>query len=289
MNNISSTDFNRIANAILYLKEHFREQPSLEELAGQVHLSAFHFQRLFTEWAGVSPKKFLQYISVEHAKSLLKEKEATLFDAAFETGLSGTGRLHDLFITIEGMTPGEYKNGGENLEISYSLAASPFGEVLLASTARGLCHMAFPEDGERGREQALLRLQEHYPNAAIHEKNEPVHLQALSIFKPDMLSPEPLCLHLKGTPFQLRVWEALLKIPMGRLTTYGKIAAELNSPGASRAVGSAVGSNPVAYLIPCHRVIRASGIIGGYMWGTARKTAMIGWEGVKAQSETQSH
>jgi len=276
MNKLSTADFNRIATAILYLKEHFREQPSLDEVAELVHLSPYHFQRLFSDWAGVSPKKFLQYISIAHAKELLREKEATLFDAAFETGLSGTGRLHDLFISIEGMTPGEYKNGAEALDIRYSSSPSPFGEVLVASTPRGICYMAFVDE----QEEQLKRLRASFPKASFSESSEPLHRDAVSVLGNDNRYSPSLRLHLKGTPFQLRVWEALLKIPMGGLSTYGKIAGELNSPGASRAVGSAVGSNPVAYLIPCHRVIRASGVIGDYRWGTERKMAMIGWEGV---------
>jgi AraC family transcriptional regulator of adaptative response/methylated-DNA-[protein]-cysteine methyltransferase len=268
-------NYNRIAEAIGYIRENFKEQPSLEELAEKVHLSPYHFQRLFTDWAGVSPKKFLQYISIEHAKSVLKNEQATLFDAAFETGLSGTGRLHDLFINIEGMTPGEYKNGGELLSINYSFAETPFGEVLVASTEKGICYMAFADD-ETVAYHEMLRI---FPKASFRRMTDMIQQNALFIFTQDWSKLNQVKLHLKGTDFQLKVWEALLKIPMGKFTTYGKLASQLNNPKASRAVGSAVGDNPVAFLIPCHRVIQSTGSFGQYHWGSVRKTAMLGWEG----------
>lgn len=267
-------NYNRIAEAIGYIRENFKEQPNLEELAGKVHLSPYHFQRMFTEWAGVSPKKFLQYISIEHAKSILKNEQATLFDAAFETGLSGTGRLHDLFIKIEGMTPGEYKNGGELLSINYSFAETPFGEVLVASTEKGICYMAFVDD-ETAAYNEMLRI---FPKAIFRRMTDMIQQNALFIFSQDWSKLNQVKLHLKGTDFQLKVWESLLKIPMGKFTTYGKIAGHLNNPKASRAVGSAVGDNPVAFLIPCHRVIQSTGSFGQYHWGSIRKTAMLGWE-----------
>lgn len=274
-----SINYKRIAEAIDYIKTNFREQPNLDEVAEKIHLSPFHFQRLFTEWAGTSPKKFLQYISVQHAKNLLKgEHEVTLFDTAYETGLSGASRLHDLFINIEGMTPFEYKNGGKNLSINYSFAESPFGNLIVASTSKGICYMAF-EDNE---EKAIDDLKRRFPNAAHQRKLDLLQQNALFIFQNDWSKLSEIKLHLKGTDFQLKVWETLLKIPMGNLSTYGTIAGEIGKPTASRAVGTAIGSNPVAYLIPCHRVIQSTGIIGGYMWGNTRKTAMIGWEGVKA-------
>ena len=270
--------FNRIATAIEYLRTHFKQQPDLNEVAEKVHLSPSHFQRLFTEWAGTSPKKFLQYISLEHAKGILKQEEgATLFDATFETGLSSTSRLHDLFINIEGMTPAEYKNGGKNLSINYSWAESPFGNLLVASTHKGICHMAFHQE----EEAALLELQAKFPNASLSRKLDLIQQNALFIFQKDWSQLSKVKLHLKGTDFQLKVWESLLKIPMGKLSTYGRIAEQIGNPKASRAVGTAIGSNPVAFLIPCHRVIQSSGVFGGYMWGPTRKTAIIGWEGVK--------
>lgn len=273
-------NFSRIAEAISYIKENFKTQPGLDEIAEKIHLSPFHFQRLFTEWAGVSPKKFLQYISVEHAKSILKDKQATLFDAAFETGLSGTSRLHDLFINIEGMTPGEFKNGGENLSINYSYAESPFGNILVASTSKGICHMAFTDN----EQEALKVLQKNFPHAAYKQMVDLIQQNALYIFTHDWRKLNQIKLHLKGTLFQLKVWETLLKIPMGQLSTYGNIAKQINIPGASRAIGSAIGGNPVAFLIPCHRVIQSTGTFGGYMWGTTRKTAMIGWEAAKTNT-----
>jgi AraC family transcriptional regulator, regulatory protein of adaptative response / methylated-DNA-[protein]-cysteine methyltransferase len=271
------TNFNRIEEAIGYISDNFRNQPSLDEIAGKIHLSPSHFQRLFTDWAGVSPKKFLQYISIEHAKQVLKDKQATLFDAAFETGLSGTGRLHDLFINIEGMTPGEYKNGGENLLINYSYAETPFGNILVASTPKGICYMAFADD----EQQALAALQANFPNARYKQMLDLIQQNALYIFSHDWTRLDQIKLHLKGTVFQLKVWETLLKIPMGRLTTYGNIAQYIQQPKASRAVGTAVGDNPVAFLIPCHRVIQSTGVFGQYHWGSKRKTAMIGWEAAK--------
>jgi AraC family transcriptional regulator, regulatory protein of adaptative response / methylated-DNA-[protein]-cysteine methyltransferase len=275
-------NYKRIAEAIEYLKDNFKEQPTLEDVAEKVHLSTFHFQRIFTEWAGVSPKKFLQYISLEYAKRVLKDKQATLFDAAHETGLSGTGRLHDLFINIEGMTPAEYKNGGKNLTINYSYAQSPFGEMIVASTPKGICYMAFADS----EQLALTGLQQYFPNAHFKQAQDLMHQNALSIFiqdwsKLNQQTFRQIKLHLKGTDFQLKVWETLLKIPIGQLTTYGNIASEIKNPKASRAVGTAIGSNPVAFLIPCHRVIQSSGVFGGYMWGTTRKTAIIGWEAAK--------
>jgi AraC family transcriptional regulator of adaptative response/methylated-DNA-[protein]-cysteine methyltransferase len=274
-------NYNRIAEAIGYIREHFKEQPSLDELAEKVHLSPFHFQRIFTEWAGVSPKKFLQYISIQHAKSVLKNEQATLFDAALETGLSGTGRLHDLFVNIEGMTPGEYKNGGELLSINYSFAETPFGEVLVASTEKGICHMAFADD----EAHAFASLREKFPNASYRQVADMIQQNALLIFSKDWSRLSEVKLHLKGTAFQLKVWESLLKIPAGKFTTYGKLAGRLNNPGASRAVGSAVGDNPVAYLIPCHRVIQSSGHFGQYHWGSLRKTAMLGWEAALSEQD----
>lgn len=273
-------NYARIAEAINYIRENFRDQPGLEEVAGQVHLSPFHFQKLFTDWVGVSPKSFLQYISVEHAKEVLKSSGATLFDAAFETGLSGTGRLHDLFIKIEGMTPGEYKNGGASLSIHYSFATSLFGEVLVASTEKGICYMAFADD----RRQALHDLQQAFPQAHYEQRSDAMQQSAVSIFSHDWKKLPQIKLHLKGTDFQIKVWEALLSIPWGGLTSYRTVACHVNHPNASRAIGTAIGSNPVAFLIPCHRVIKANGVFGGYKWGEARKTALIGWEAARMQA-----
>lgn len=267
-------NFDRVAEAIDYIQSHFKSQPNLEEVAARVHLSPYHFQRLFTEWAGTSPKKFLQYISIEHAKKMLKEGQASLLDAALETGLSGTSRLHDLFINIEGMTPAEYRGGGKELNINYSYAETPFGNILVAATSKGICHMAFADN----EQESLATLKSHFPNARYRQMLDMIQQNALFIFTHDWQKLNQIKLHLKGTEFQLKVWEALLKIPMGQVSTYGKVAASIESPKAARAVGSAIGDNPVAFLIPCHRVIQSTGTFGGYMWGTTRKAAMIGWE-----------
>jgi len=274
-------NYKRIAQAIEYIKTNFKEQPNLDEVAKKVHLSSFHFQRLFSDWAGTSPKKFLQYTTVEYAKTLLKENKATLFDTAHETGLSGTGRLHDLFIGIEGMTPAEYKNGGEDLEINYSFADSPFGNILVKKKKKGICYMAFADD----EPIALSTMQNNFPNAHFRQMVDFIQQNALYIFTHDWTKLNQIKLHLKGTDFQLKVWQTLLKIPLGQLTTYGAIANEIENPNASRAVGTAIGCNPVAFLIACHRVIQSTGIIGGYMWGNTRKTAIIGWEGTKTHSD----
>ncbi len=280
MSSQDTVNYNRIAEAIDYIKIHFKSQPDLAEVAEKVHLSPFHFQRLFTAWAGVSPKKFLQYTSIEYAKNILKDKQSTLVDASFETGLSGTSRLHDLFIKIEGMTPGEFKNGGENLHINYSFAESPFGNLIVASTAKGICYMAFADN----EKEALQQLQIQFPSAHHRQMVDMMQQNALYIFTRDWNKLNHIKLHLKGTGFQLKVWEALLKIPLGRLSTYSDVASFLNNPKALRAVGSAIGDNPVAFIIPCHRVIQSSGNFGQYHWGNTRKTAMIGWEAAKADS-----
>jgi AraC family transcriptional regulator, regulatory protein of adaptative response / methylated-DNA-[protein]-cysteine methyltransferase len=267
-------NYTRIAESIDFIKSNFKDQPTLDQIAASVHLSPFHFQRLFSDWAGTSPKKFLQYISLAYAKEMLKEKQATLFDTAYQTGLSGTSRLHDLFVKIEGMTPAEYKNGGKNLDINYSFADTFFGKIIAASTSKGLCLMTFIESEEHG----FLDLKKEFPEAQLCLKVDNIQQNALHIFSQDWSKINQIKLHLKGTDFQIKVWNALLQIPMGDLTTYGTIANQLENPNASRAVGTAIGSNPIAFLIPCHRVIQATGQLGGYMWGTTRKTAIIGWE-----------
>lgn len=271
------TDYQRIEKAIAYITENFKDQPDLDEVAKQVFLSPFHFQRLFKEWAGVTPKKFLQYTSIEYAKQLLKQNH-TLADVSFEAGLSGTGRLHDLFISIEGMTPGEYKNDGESLVIHYSFAETPFGDILIASTDKGICHISFVND----QREELDVLKSRFLKASFSQKTDMMQQNALQIFKKDWTDLPKIKLHLKGTAFQIKVWEALLKIPFGGVSTYSEIAKGIENDSASRAVGTAIGSNPVAFLIPCHRVIKSTGSFGQYHWGSLRKTAMIGWEAAKA-------
>ncbi|WP_281612667.1 methylated-DNA--[protein]-cysteine S-methyltransferase [Flammeovirga sp. SubArs3] len=273
--------YNKIAEAIAFIDDNHKVQPSLDTIAEHVNLSPFHFQRLFKEWVGISPKKYLKFISSSYAKSLLRKKESNLFDTAFEIGLSGTGRLHDMFVTIEGMTPGEYKNGGSSLIINYSFAETPFGEIIVAATNKGICHMAFSENNVLAFEE----LQGIFPNATFNQKVDKFQQDALFIFRNDWTNLSEIKLHLKGTKFQLKVWEALLSIPYGNLSTYGEIAEAIQHPKASRAVGTAIGNNPIAYLIPCHRVIQKSGNIGGYHWNPTRKKAMIGWEASILENE----
>lgn len=272
--NQSNFQFDRIAEAITFLKSHFQEQPSLHDLANAVHLSPFHLQRLFQEWAGTTPKKFLQYVSIDYARKRLAESATSLTDVAFDTGLSSTSRLHDLFVSIEGMTPHIYRKGGATLHIQCAVSDTVFGPIFIGATNRGVCFVGFFER----EEDAFLDLKRRFPEAHYSYEHNPFHSQITQFFTRDWSNLAEIKLHLKGTPFQLKVWESLLRIPQGGLTTYGQIAAGLQQPAASRAVGSAVGNNPVAYLIPCHRVIQASGALGGYMWGTARKEAIIGWE-----------
>ncbi|MBX3101438.1 MAG: methylated-DNA--[protein]-cysteine S-methyltransferase [Bacteroidetes bacterium] len=278
----AALNYERIAAAIAYIHRHFRQNPDLDVVAGHVHLSPFHFQKLFQDWAGVSPKQFLQYLRVDYAKQLLQQPEASLFSVAQDAGLSGTGRLHDLFVKIEGMTPGEYKHGGQDLHIQFSLADSPFGDVLVASTTQGICHLSFIDEDE---EAAIVQLTARFPQARFTRASDALQEAALSIFTQDWRNRPQLKLHLRGTPFQLKVWQALLHIPEGRLTTYSQLAEEAGYPGASRAVGTAIGRNPVAWLIPCHRVIRATGETGEYFWGSARKQAIIGWEAARQAAE----
>lgn len=269
-------DYERIEKAILFIRENFKQQPELDEVAKHVHLSPFHFQRLFKDWAGVSPKKFLKYITVEHAKELLRENYSIL-DTSFEIGLSGSSRLHDLFISIEGMTPGEFKSGGEHLKINYSFIETIFGDVLIASTSKGICYLSFVNERDLST-SGLLRL---FPSAKFTELKDSMQEEALRFFSGDWSNLLKVKLHLKGTPFQLKVWQSLLKIPFGKLLTYGSVANSADSPNASRAVGTAIGSNPVAFLIPCHRVIRSTGIVGDYRWGSGRKVAILGWEAAR--------
>ncbi|NDC41498.1 MAG: methylated-DNA--[protein]-cysteine S-methyltransferase [Chitinophagia bacterium] len=262
-------DFDRVTTAINYLVTHFKEQPALSDVAAEVHLSPAHFQRIFTEWAGTSPRQFLRYISTQHAKAVLHQSR-NLFDAAIDTGLSGTGRLHDLFVTIEAMTPGEYRLGGAGLTIHWQVIGTPFGEVMAAATPRGICQMAFLANTNR---PATL-LQQQFPAATLLEAPNAQLVQLAQFWAKPLDMTTPLRLHVKGTPFQLKVWELLLKIPAGALTAYGQMATALGQPGAARAVGSAVGSN----------VIQSTGVLGGYMWGTDRKQAILGWEMAKLEA-----
>jgi AraC family transcriptional regulator of adaptative response/methylated-DNA-[protein]-cysteine methyltransferase len=274
-----SVDYQRIEKAILALEKSFLQQPNLDEIAKSVALSEYHFQRLFSRWVGISPKRFLQFLTKEYAKELL-EKSQNLFEVADETGLSGTGRLHDLFIACEAVTPGEFKNKGEGLQIFYGFHPTPFGHCLLAVTDRGICHFSFVQKGERTK--ALKSLKQKWENAKITVAPAKTRALVDQIFNPIKSGkPQPLHLFLSGTNFQIKVWEALLKIPAGTVASYEDIAARIGMAKASRAVGNAVAQNPIAYIIPCHRVVRKLGEFGNYRWGAARKKAILGWEAAK--------
>ncbi len=275
MNAQDVINYERITQAIAYITEHFLEQPDLDTVAAEVHLSPYHFQKLFQEWAGVSPKKFVQYLSVSYARELIRSKPVSLFETAMETGLSSASRLHELFITFEAMSPDEFRQRGAGLEISYAFSDTVFGRTLIASTSRGICFLSF-EDHEG---EALKDLSTRFPESKLSPAAlSPMQQNALRrIQYPNDRSGE-LHFHLKGTPFQVKVWEALLSIAPGRLSTYGNLAAQTGNTGASRAVGTAIGANPVALLIPCHRVIQSNGLYGQYRWGSIRKKALIGWE-----------
>ncbi len=279
---MTSTDrhYATIERAIRYLNDNFREQPSLEDVARHVHLSPHHFQRVFTEWAGVSPKKFLRFLSLEFAKGLLKQNKGPLSHTASAAGLSGTGRLHDLFVNIEAMTPAEYRSGGLGLAITYEFYLCSFGHLLVASTDKGICHLTFVDDEASG----LTELEQCFPNAHCTRGRAPIHELAVAAISNLKDKPVRLNLHLRGTPFQLKVWRALLNVPDGDRATYGQLANAIGQPGASRAVGTAIGKNPIALLIPCHRVIRASGESGGYRWGPVRKQIILGSESVRTQT-----
>lgn len=269
-------DYQRVANAIQFLKDSALEQPSLDEAAKQVGLSPYHFQRLFRRFAGVSPKRFLQHLTCEYAKQLLQQSTPAL-ETSFTVGLSSPGRLHDLLIHVEAVTPGEYKSGGIDLQISYAIHPTPFGECFIAVTKRGICRLEFIDYNED--RPAIQRLQNAWPNARLKEDEATTENIIQQIFNPlDNSANKPLLLLLQGTNFQLKVWQALLKIPEGCVTSYGYLADKIGQPSASRAVGTAIGNNPISYLIPCHRVLRGDGGIGGYRWGTDRKLAILGKE-----------
>ena len=267
------SDYQRIAHAIEWLEANAAEQPQLEALAAELNLSPFHCQRLFKRWAGITPKQFLQAVTVGTAKFHLQQS-ASVLDAALESGLSGPGRLHDHLITVDAATPGEIKHAGADLTITYGETDTPFGRAVIASTPRGICHWSFC-DADPGT-SAKERLRLEWPQAT------PTHDDAAQASTVDHLfsstADAPLQLHLSGTNFQLKVWQALLQIPYGHTTSYGELAERIDQPSASRAVGTAVGANRIALLIPCHRVLRATGAIGGYRWGVVRKKVLLAWE-----------
>lgn len=268
-------DYERIARIIRYLDEHHVDQPDLTQLARHVGLSPFHFHRLFHAWAGVTPKDFLQCLTLAHARQMLGRGESIL-DSALDSGLSGPGRLHDLCVQIEAASPGELKSGGVGWTLSCGFADSPFGKCLIAESPRGICHLSFVEQ----EQAALSQLQEEWPRAKIVRSDDPAKKMAGRIFAcpPRPGSTQPLRAFVRGTPFQVRVWRALLKVQPGTLTSYRRLSEVIGQPGAARAAGAAVGQNPLAYLIPCHRVIRETGVISGYHWGQMRKRAIIAWE-----------
>jgi len=274
-----SRDYDLIRRAIAFLSETWAEQPSLERLAQHLQLSPAHCQKLFKRWCGLSPKEFVQAITVDHARGLLGGS-ASVLDTAYEVGLSGAGRLHDLFVSHEAMTPGDYKRRGEGLEMAYGFHASPFGEALLIATDRGVAGLAFVnEDKGQTREDALADMMQRWPKARYVEQPEKTAPHAKVIFNASKWSgDQPVRLVMIGTDFDVRVWETLLKIPLGRAVSYTDIARHIGAPSASRAVGSAVGRNPISFVVPCHRVLRGDGSLGGYHWGLTRKRALIGWE-----------
>ncbi len=277
MTNCCMNDYERVANVIRFLDQHHTEQPDLAALANAAGLSVFHFHRLFSSWAGVTPKDFLQCLTLEHVKQLLHDGE-NVFDAAIDAGLSGPGRLHDLCVTLEAASPGEMKNGGAGMQIEYGFADTPFGEALIAETKRGICHFSFVDVGGRDRVRNLLT--SDWPNAKLNRNDSRIADVSAKIFASTASSTpdRPLRAFVRGTPFQIRVWRALLRIPVGGLTTYGRLAEAIGQSKAARAVGSAVGANPISFIIPCHRVIRETGALGNYGGGRIRKQVMVGWE-----------
>jgi len=275
-----SSDYERVEQAINFIEQNFRSQPTLSEAAKSVGLSEYHFQRLFKRWVGISPKRFLQFLTVDHARDLLRNGRSVLA-TSYDAGLSGPGRLHDLFVSVDAVTPGEYKQQGEGLVISYGFHDTPFGDCFIAATERGVTNLEFGE-----RRDCVERLREHWSAASLRENSEFTGSFVERIFGQDEDNQSTITLYLRGTNFQLKVWQALLEIPSGHLTCYQQIAQEIGKPTAERAVGNAVGSNPVAFVIPCHRVIRKSGEFGSYRWGAARKKAMLGWEAARRASGT---
>jgi len=271
-------DYTRIEHVIRYATENYREQPNLNTLAEVAGLSASRFHRLFQSWAGVTPKQFLKFLTAEDARNRL-QASASVLDSSLDVGLSGPGRLHDLFVTLEGATPGEVKRGGQDVTITWGTAESPFGPCTLGWTHRGICHLAFQQD--TATDTIPIELLQKWPKAEFRRHNKQAEQWCRRIFTGESTPDQPLRLWVRATEFQLRVWQALLRIPEGRVCSYGRIAEHIGSPHASRAVGTACGSNPVGYLIPCHRVIRETGVVEGYRWGSTRKKIMLAREAAK--------
>jgi AraC family transcriptional regulator of adaptative response/methylated-DNA-[protein]-cysteine methyltransferase len=278
MNTQQNIDYQRIEQAIQFIEQNFQRQPSLKEIAENVNLSEYHFDRMFTKWAGTSPQRFMRFLTKEYAKEVLTETK-DLLDTTVMMGLSSSSRLHDLFVTYEAMTPAEYKRKGEGLKITYGTHETPFGLAFIATTARGILELTFLSDTESIEE--IIRLKNEFPKADFVENQEETvkYVNQIFVEKSDAKS---INLLLRGTNFQIKVWEALLKIPSGRLACYEDIAQLIDNPTAQRAVGTAIGANHIAYLIPCHRVIQKVGTTGNYRWGQYRKKAILGWEGARS-------
>lgn len=278
--NDAAEDYRRIEKVIGYIEDNFKAQPKLDELARVANLSKFHFERLFKRWAGISPLQFLQYLTLEYSKERLNNSDS-VFNSALDAGLSGSSRLHDLFVNFEGMTPGEYKSKAAGLEISYGFCPSPFGETLLATTERGICFLGFIYNNDWN--DILGQLQQTWPSAQFVEQPQKIKKIVNQIFSPKELAPNrPFNLFLKGTNFQTKVWRALLEIPEGYVVSYQDVADYIGRPNAVRAVAGAIAVNPISYLIPCHRVINKTGRAHKYRWGSERKKALIGWEAGRA-------
>lgn len=272
------SDYDRIAEAISFISARLNSQPTLNEIAAHVHLSPFHFQRLFSRWAGVTPKRFLQVLTLEHAKQLLRESKP-LLEVSGSLGLSSGSRLYDHFVHLEAVTPGEYKMGGVGLTIEYAVHDTPFGKAFIATTSRGVCSFAFLENMEI--DGPLTELQKKWPHAIVHENRQRTLAVIKVMFGEEKKLDRPVSLHVSGTNFQISVWKALLQIPPATVVSYSQVATAIGHPSSARAVGLAVGANPVAFLIPCHRVIQQSGKLGGYHWGETRKQAIHAWESAR--------
>ena len=275
----ANEDYERIEKSIKFLESNFPSQPGLKEVAAHIGLSEFHFQRLFSRWVGISPKRFLQFLTKEYAKKLL-ESDTNLLDVTYEAGLTSPSRLHDLFVTCEAVTPGEFKTKGEGVAITYGFHPSPFGKCLLAITGRGICGLYFVKNGNQ--RDVFAEFKQYWQKAALIEDPSTTGPLIPHIFNSSLgKKREPLHLILKGTNFQIKVWEALTKIPFGMVVTYEDVAMQVGIPKATRAVGTAVGHNPISYIIPCHRVIRKNAEFGNYGSGPARKKAILGWEAAR--------
>ena len=279
---MSQTHYEKIERAIRYINDNKRTQPSLEEIASVINLSPFHFQRLFRQWVGITPKRFLQFLTIDHAKQLLKD--ASVFDVSLEIGLSSQSRLHDHFVTLEGVTPGQFKKSGQDMKMVYGLSVCPFGRVFIAATDRGICQLSFIVKHDYDAE--LEALQNNWPNANLTENNALIESLSEKIFNIDNGINEKFNLLIQGSNFQVKVWESLLQIPTGLAFSYQQVANSIEMPTGARAVANAIAKNPIAYLIPCHRVIRSTGVISGYRWGAERKQALIAWESAQTQKKS---